>query len=92
MIAVPHTYEQVIEAEVAIEILNRAKAMLTARVYEIEADQPGEAERLRGKRRELLAIQDGIRVGDDEGVRAITDYWGALTKDEAAFWKVINAR
>lgn len=90
MIAHPHTYEQVIEAEVAIEILNRARALLSARIYEIEAAHPVEAERLKAKRKDLHAVSNGIRVGDDEGVRAITEYWGRLTKDEAAFWVVMN--
>ncbi len=89
-IAPPHTYDQVIEAEVAIEILNRARALLSARIYELETSHPAEADRLRAKRRDLNALLSEIRVGDDEGVKAITEYWGQLTKDKAAFWTAIN--
>ncbi|MGO4574117.1 hypothetical protein [Microvirga sp. 2TAF3] len=84
------TYDQVIEAETAIEILNRARALLSARIYEIEAAHPAEAERLRAKRKDLHAISNEIRVGDDESVKTVTEYWGQLTKDETAFWAAIG--
>jgi seryl-tRNA synthetase len=89
-IASPHTYDQVVEAEVAIEILNRARALLSARIGEIETAQPAEADRLRARRKDLHEILKNVRVGDDQAVRDITEYWGRLTKDETAFWMTMN--
>lgn len=91
MIAEPHTHEQVIEAEVAIEILNKAQALLTKRIHQIEGDNPAEVERLLQKQIEIHELLRSIKVADDAGVKAITEYWGQLTKDEAAFWAAIDA-
>lgn len=85
-----YSHDQVIAAEVATEILNRARALLMARIYEVENSDPAEAERLMKKQQEIYQLQDKIRVTDDEGVRAITELWGPLLKDERAFWEAIN--
>jgi hypothetical protein len=83
-------FDKIVEAEIAMAKVNRARAMLYARIYEIEATQPDEAEGLRQKAHELHDILREIRVYDDEGVKAVTEHWGRLTKDEAAFWAAMN--
>jgi len=80
-------YDAIVRAEIAIEVLNKARGLVSARVTEIEDADPAAAETLRRKRRELLAIQNGIRVGDDEHIEAVIAEWGPRVKDPARFWR-----
>ncbi|KAB2654902.1 hypothetical protein F9K94_22850 [Brucella tritici] len=80
-------YDAIVRAEIAIEIMNKARGLVSARVTEIEDADPAGAEALRRKRRELLAIQNGIRVGDDEHIEAVIAEWGPRVKDAARFWR-----
>lgn len=50
------------DAIVRVEILDQARAIVTALVYELEDTDPGAAEALRHRRRDLTEPQQGIRV------------------------------
>lgn len=79
-------YDAIIRAEIAIEILNQARAIVTARVYELEGSDPDAAEALRARRRELIALQQGIKIADRESVENVIALWGPRVKDDARFW------
>lgn len=81
------TLEAIVRAELAIEIMNQARGLVSERVAAIEADDPAGAEALRAKRRELLAVQNGIRVGEPEQIEAVIAEWGPRVKDAASFWR-----
>ena len=74
-------------AELAIEIMNQARGLVSERVAAIEANDPAGAEALRAKRRELLAVQNRTRVGDPEQIEAVIAEWGPRGKAAAAFWR-----
>lgn len=80
-------YDAIVRAEIAIEIMNKARGLVSARVTEIEDDDPAGAEALRQKRRDLLAIQNSIRVGDDQHIEDVIAQWGPRVKDAARFWR-----
>ncbi len=79
--------DAIVRAELAIEIMNQARGLVSERVAAIEADDPAGAEALRTKRRELLAVQNRIRVGDSEQIEAVIAEWGPRVKDAASFWR-----
>lgn len=81
------TLDAIVRAELAIEIMNQARGLVSERVAAIEADDPSGAEALRAKRRELLAVQSRIRVGDAEQIEAVIAEWGPRVKDAASFWR-----
>lgn len=81
------TLDAIVRAELAIEIINQARGLVSERVAAIEANDPAGAEALRAKRRELLAVQNRIRVGDPEQIEAVIAEWGPRVKDAAAFWR-----
>ncbi len=81
------TFDVIVRAELAIEIMNQARGLVSERVAAIEADDPAGAEALRTKRRELLAVQNRIRVGDSEQIEAVIAEWGPRVKDAASFWR-----
>ena len=81
------TLDAMVRAELAIEIMNQARGLVSERVAAIEANVPAGAEALRAKRRELLAVQNRIRVGDPEQIEAVIAEWGPRVKDAAAFWR-----
>lgn len=81
------TLDAIVRAELAIEIMNQARGLVSERVAAIEANDPAGAEALRAKRRELLAVQNHIRVGDPEQIEAVIAEWGPRVKDAAAFWR-----
>ena len=60
------SYDAIVRAEIAIELINQARAIVTARVYELEEQDPGAAEDLRRRRRDLIELQQSIRVADRE--------------------------
>ena len=80
------SYDAIIRTEIAIEIINQAPAILTARVYELEGSDPDAAEALRARRRELIAQQHSITAADPEAVESVITLWGPRVKDEARFW------
>jgi hypothetical protein len=79
--------DAIVRAELAIEIMNQARGLVSERVAAIEADDPAGAEALREKRRALLAVQSRIRVGDPEQIEAVIAEWGPRVKDAALFWQ-----
>jgi hypothetical protein len=81
------TLDAIVRAELAIEIMNQARGLVSERVAAIEANDPAGAEALRAKRRELLAVQNRIRVGDPEQIEAVISEWGPRVKDAALFWQ-----
>lgn len=81
------TLDAIVRAELAIEIMNQARGLVSERVAAIEANDPAGAEVLRAKRRELLAVQSGIRVGDAEQIEAVIAEWRPRVKDAALFWR-----
>ncbi len=81
------TLDAIVRAELAIEIMNQARGLVSERVAAIEANDPAGAEALRAKRRELLAVQNRIRVGDPEQIEAVIAEWGPRVKDAASFWR-----
>lgn len=80
------SYDAIVRAEIAIEIINQARAIVTARVYELEEQDPGAAEELRRRRRDLIELQQSIRVADRDTVENLIAVWGPRVKDEARFW------
>lgn len=81
------TLDAIVRAELAIEIMNQARGLVSERIAAIEANDPAGAEALRAKRRELLAVQNRIRVGDPEQIEAVIAGWGPRVKDAASFWR-----
>ncbi|QTG16987.1 hypothetical protein G6M86_27190 (plasmid) [Agrobacterium tumefaciens] len=80
------SYDAIIRTKIAIEILNQARAIVTARVYELEGTDPEAAEALRLRRRELIALQNSVAVTDRQTVENLIALWGPRVKDEARFW------
>ena len=67
--------------------MNQARGLVSERVAAVEKIDPAGAEALRAKRRELLAMQNRIRVGDPEQIEAVIAEWGLRVKDAASFWR-----
>ncbi len=80
------SYYAIVRTEIAIEIINQARAIVTARVYELEGSDPDAAEALRARRRELIALQHSITGADPKAVETVITLWGPRVKDEARFW------
>jgi predicted nucleotidyltransferase/HEPN domain-containing protein len=81
------TYDNIVTAEIAIGILNQARGMISARLYEIKDANPALTKTLRAKRRELLALQQSIHSDDPDAAKAIAATWGPRVKDAARFWR-----
>lgn len=84
------TYDNIVAAETAIEIVNQARAMILARHREISEDDRGLAVKLRAKRRELIALQKTISPQDPDAAKVITETWGPLVKDQERFWRELD--
>uniref|UniRef100_UPI003101973D hypothetical protein n=1 Tax=Neorhizobium sp. EC2-8 TaxID=3129230 RepID=UPI003101973D len=80
------SYDVIVRTEIAIELLNQARAIVTARVYELEGTDPEGVEALRLRRRDLIAIQHSVAVADRQTVEDLIARWGPRVKDEARFW------
>lgn len=80
-------YEAIVRTEIAIEILNRARAIVTARIYELEDHDPAAADSLRDRRRELVDLQHSLSVDAPDAVEDIIAVWGPRVGDEARFWR-----
>ncbi|MBB3811520.1 HEPN domain-containing protein [Pseudochelatococcus contaminans] len=81
------TYDNIVAAEIAIRILNQARAMISTRLHEIKDTNPALVKTLRAKRRELLALQQSIRADEPDAAKAIAAAWGPRVKDDARFWR-----
>lgn len=84
------TYDNIVTAEAAAEIINQARAMILARLRELGEDDPELAARLRAKRRELLALQHSISPEDPASAKAVTATWGPRIKDQERFWRELD--
>jgi hypothetical protein len=81
-----NSYDAIIRTEIAIEILNQARAIVTARVYQLEGTDPQSADALRLRRRDVIALQQNVTVADRDTVENLIALWGPRVKDEARFW------
>lgn len=79
-------YDAIIRTEIAIKILNEARAIVTVRIYELEEQDPVAAEQLRGRRRELLDLQERLGVDAPDAVENAIAVWGPRVSDEVRFW------
>lgn len=80
------SYDAIVRAEIAVEILNQARAIVTDRVYQLEETDPEAAEALRLRRRDLIAVQQNVTVLDRDTIENLIALWGPRVKDEARFW------
>lgn len=85
------TYGRVVRAEVASELLNRARALLQERLYDGGRCGPVEESHLRAKGAELSALQRTLDHRDPGHVEAVIARFGPLVKDEVRFWAEMNA-
>lgn len=81
------TLDAIVRAELAIEIMNQARGLVSERIAAIGANDPAGAEALRAKRRELLTVQNRIRVGDPVQIEAVITEWGPQVNDAVSFWR-----
>jgi hypothetical protein len=79
-------YDAIVRIEIATRILNQARAIVTARVYELEEQDPVAAEQLRGRRRELLDLQERLGVDERDTVEDVIAVWGPRVSSEVRFW------
>jgi hypothetical protein len=80
------SYDAILRAEIAFDLINQARAIVTARVYELEDVDPGAAEELRRRRRALIELQQSISVADRDTVENLIALWGPRVRDIARFW------
>jgi hypothetical protein len=78
--------DAIIRTEIAIKILNQARSIVTARVFELEEQDPAAAEQLRGRRRELLDLQECLGVDAPNAIEDAIAVWGPRVTDEVRFW------
>jgi len=79
-------YDAIVRTEIAIRILNQARAIVTARVFQLEERDPAAAEQLRGRRRGLLDLQERLGVDVPDAVEDVIAVWGPRVRDEVRFW------
>lgn len=83
-------YERVVEAEVAMEMVNRARTKVQQRIYALEQVDPAEAARLR---QVGIVLYDQLRSIDPDKPAhnaTIIASWKPLLQDEAIFWRVLR--
>jgi hypothetical protein len=82
----------VIEAEMATELVNRARAMVQRRIAQLTADgDAAEADRLRAiAAKPLFALLRSIDDRNEAHVQAIIATWGPRGMDEAALWDALD--
>ncbi|WP_416068595.1 hypothetical protein NMA58_29635 (plasmid) [Rhizobium sp. YTUHZ045] len=79
-------YEATIRTEIAIRILNQARAIVTTRVYALEEENPTAADQLRDRRRDLLELQESLGPDNPDAVEHVIAIWGPRVQDETRFW------
>ncbi|EPR21243.1 hypothetical protein L905_07030 [Agrobacterium sp. TS43] len=80
------SYDGIVRTEIAIEILNQARAIVTARVYELEGTDPVATEALRQRRRDLIDVQQRLSADGRDAVENVIAVWGPRVQDETRFW------
>jgi len=84
------TYDNIVAAECAIEVLTQARGMIAARLREVADENAPLAKALRAKRRELLALLRSISPDDPATAAALTATWKPRVKDHDRFWREIG--
>lgn len=84
-------YSLVVRAEVASELLNRARALIQERLHGEPHPEQAEQEHLRAKGAEISALQRMLDYRDTGHVEAVIARFGPLVRDEARFWADMNA-
>jgi hypothetical protein len=77
------SYDAIVRVAIAIEVINQPRAIVIARIYELEDTDAGA---LRRHRRDLIELQQSIRVADLDGTENLIAVWGPRVQDEARFW------
>src|SRR3954470_10605922 len=82
----------VIEAEMTIEIVNRARAIVQMRIAQLTEDgDEAEADRLRvTAAKPLFHLLRSIDYRNEAYVQAIIATWGPRVMDEAALWDALD--
>lgn len=81
------TYDNIVAAETAIEILTQARGMISARLRKIKDEDAAQARTLRAKRREVVTLLRSIRPDDPHTAIALAATWGPRVKDDERFWR-----
>ena len=87
------SHDDVVRTEVAVEVVNRARALVYARIYMLEEGgeaERQEAERLDAKARELHDLLESLNYREQGRVEAVIGRWGPLVRDEAQFWAALQ--
>lgn len=80
------SYDAVLRAEIAIDLINQARAIVTASVHELEEQDADAAEELRRRRRDLIELQQSISITERDAVEDVIALWGPRVRDVARFW------
>ena len=84
-------HDHVVRSEVAMEVVNRARTLVYARIYALEdTDRKPEAKRLQERAHELYGLLRSLDYRDQAHVEAVIDRWGFLVRDEASLWRVLQ--
>lgn len=83
------TYDQIIQAEIANELLNSARGLLYERADSLNDAQPIEAKRLTSIAIDLYGLQRRIRVGEEDLINEIMATWQPRLKDMDRFWREV---
>jgi hypothetical protein len=86
-------YDLVVQAEVAMELVNRAQTLVQGRLSELEG-QPSpdtvQVARLMIRSRQLHALLRTIDYRETGKVNAMIHLWGPLTQNTSQFWEVMQ--
>jgi hypothetical protein len=84
------TYDNIVKAGTAIDVLNQARGMIQTRLREIGDEDHDLAVVLRCKRRELLKLRRSIIPHNPAEADAVTTIWEPLIKDATRFWDTVT--
>ncbi|MGK9086594.1 hypothetical protein KXR64_22745 [Brucella intermedia] len=84
-IAPEHTHDQLVQTEVAHEILNTARGIVISRYYEVENSDLELASRLLLKSKEIHDLKLSFGVTDDETIASIIAEWREFIEDPERF-------
>ncbi|TCQ02441.1 hypothetical protein C8J34_11817 [Rhizobium sp. PP-F2F-G36] len=71
----PTDFDAIVRADLAIEIMNRGRGLISARLHDIGDGDPAEAERLRSRRRDLLGLQHDLTEAQEIGQKGSYGMW-----------------
>jgi hypothetical protein len=83
-------YHRIVDAEVAMEVINTARTKVMRRIYDLAETEPAEAERLRDQSTALYQILRSIHFNQPEHNADLIKKWSALLQDDDAFWATLN--